>query len=48
MGYVVCLMIIAIAANVTIIWTDVSQEPGGKLIWTPLSVYMQTVTRKKI
>ena len=37
-------MIIDTGANVTIIRSDLAQKLGGKLIWTPPCVTLQTVT----
>ena len=41
-------MIIDTGANVTIIRSDLAHKLGGKLIWTPPCVTLQTVTGDKI
>ena len=43
-----CRMIIDTGANVTIIRSDLAHQLGEKLMWTPSSVTLQTVTGDKI
>ena len=43
-----CRMVIDTGAYVTIIRSDLAHKLGGKLIWTPPCVTLQTVTGDKI